>query len=118
MATKYNLNIIKGSRYLKSFIYQDTSKVPIDVSGLSARMHIRERDNSPDPAEMELTTTNGRIALGGVNGQIDIVLGATETDTFTITKGVYDMELYNVSDTDIVDTILEGAVTISDAITR
>jgi hypothetical protein len=118
MATKYNLNIIKGSRYLKSFIYQDSSKVPIDLTGLSARMHIRERDNSPDPAEMELTTVNGRITLGGVTGQIDIILGATDTDTITIANGVYDLELYDVGDPDIVDTILEGAVTISDAITR
>lgn len=118
MATKYNLNIIRGSRYLKSFIYQDSSKVVIDLTGLSARMQIRERDNSPDPAEIELTTTNGQIVLGGVTGQIDIILGATETDALMINKGVYDMELYDSLDLDVVDTILEGAVTISDAITR
>jgi hypothetical protein len=117
MPTKFNISIIKGSRYLKSFIYTDSSKAPIDISGLSARMQIRERENSP-AFETELTTTNGQITLGGVTGQINIILGATDTDLLTITNGVYDMELYNAGDPDVVDTILEGAVTVSDAITR
>lgn len=115
--TKFNLAIIKGSRYLKSFIYQDSDKNPINLAGLSARMHIRQRENST-AFEMELTTANGRLALGGANGQIDIILVATDTDALTITKGVYDLELYDAGNTDIVDTILEGSVTINDAVTR
>ena len=115
--TKYNLAIIKGSRYLKSFIYQDSSKQPIDLTGQSARMQIRERENSPT-AELELTTANSRLVLGGATGQIDMVLGATVTEGLTITNGVYDLEIYDAGDLDITDTILEGAVTINDGITR
>ena len=119
MATKYNLNIIRGSRYLKSFIYKDVDKTPISLTGLSARMSIRARDNSTT-SELELTTTNNRLVLeaAAVTGKIDIVLGATETDTLTIDTGVYDLELYSAGDTDIVDTVLEGLITIRDAITR
>jgi len=118
VATKYNLKIIRGSRYLKSFTYKDVDKTPISLAGLSARMHIRKRDNSSLP-EIELSSATGQIVLeaGSVTGQIDIVLGATETG-LTIDNGVYDLELYDSGDLDIVDTILEGAVTISDAITR
>jgi hypothetical protein len=117
MPTKYNLSIIKGSRYLKSFIYQDSSKNPINLTSLSARMHIRERENSALP-ELELTTENGMLLLGGSTGTVDIILGATDTETLTITNGVYDLEIYDGGDTDVVDTIIEGAVTIEDGITR
>ena len=119
MPTKFNLDIIRGSRYLKSFIYQDVDKVAIDLTGLDARMQIRQRHTS-NSSVLELTTANGRIVLeaGAVTGQVDIVLGATETDTLTIDTGVYDLELYSAGDSDIVDTILEGNVTIRDATTR
>ena len=117
MPTKFNIDIIKGSRYLKGFIYADSSKVPIDLAGLDARMQIRERDNSLT-AEMELTTSNGRLTIIPGDGQINIVLTALETETLTINNGVYDLELYDSADLDVVDTILEGAVTITEGITR
>lgn len=117
MPTKFNIDIIKGSRYLKGFVYMDSTKTPIDITGLSARMHIRERDNSLTP-EIELTTTNGRITTVPASGQLNIVLTALETESLTITSGVYDLELYDAGDLDVVDTILEGAVTITDGVTR
>ena len=118
MATKFNIDIIKGSRYLKSFIYTDSAKAPIDITGLAARMQIREREEST-AFDLELTTVNGRITLApAASGQINIVLTALDTDLLTISKGVYDMELYDAGDLDIVDTILEGAVTVNDGITR
>lgn len=117
MATKFNIAIIKGSRYIKSFIYQDSTKTPINLTGLEARMHIRERDSS-QTFELELTTTNNLLAISPLIGKITIQLGATDTAGLTITNGVYDLEIYDPGDSDVVDTILEGAVTISDGITR
>lgn len=117
MATKFNIDIIRGSRYLKSFTYVDSSKAAIDITGLDARMQIRARDSSPS-FDLELTTGNGRITTDPGNGGINIVLTALETDTLTIDSGVYDLELYDAGDQDIVDTILEGLVTIREAITR
>lgn len=117
MPTKFNIDIIKGSRYLKGFIYADSSKTPIDLTGLDARMQIRERDVSLTP-EIELTTGNGRITFVPLEGQINIVLTAPETEALTITSGVYDLEIYDSADVDVVDTILEGAVTISEGVTR
>ena len=119
MATKYNLDIIRGSRYLKSFIYKDVDKTPISLVGLDARMSIRARNNA-NASELELTTTNSRLVLedAAITGKVDIVLTAVETETLTIDVGVYDLELYSAVDADIVDTILEGAVTVRDAVTR
>ena len=117
MPTKFNIDIIRGSRYLKSFVYQDSTRTPIDLTGLDARMQIRERESSPDP-EIELTTTNGKLSIVGLDGKISIILTAIDTAGITINNGVYDLELYDSADLDVVDTILEGAVTINDGITR
>lgn len=117
MATKYNIDITKGSRYLKTFEYQTSAKVAIDLTGLDVRMQIRARENSTTP-ELELTTTNGRLTTTPLEGLISIVLTALETDALTISTGVYDLEIYDAGNTNIVDTILEGAVTINDGITR
>lgn len=117
MSTKINLDIIRGSRYLKSFIYQTSAKIPIDLSSYQARMDIRARYASSTP-ELQLTTENDMLVLNTTTGQVDIILNALDTEAISIDTGVFDLEIYNPSDTEIVDTILEGTVTIRDAITR
>ena len=118
-AAKRNLTIEKGAKYNKTFIWRDKSKLAISLAGLSARMHIRE--NIEDTAfEMELTTTNGRIQLenNAETGRIDLIIGATDTDALTLTTGVYDLELYDQSDPDDVNRLMEGVVSITEGVTR
>jgi hypothetical protein len=117
MPTKFNLDIIRGTRYLKSFVYQDASKNPIDLTDLKARMQIREKVTS-STVELELSSDTGEIVLGGVAGTINIVIGGTATDTLTINNGIYDMEIFDPLDDDAVDTILEGQVTVREPVTR
>ena len=118
-AAKINLTIEKGAKYYKTFIWRDETKTPISLAGLSARMHIRE---SVDDAAfvIELTTTNGRILLEAAaeTGRIDLIVGATDTDALTITTGVFDLELYNQSDPDDVNRLIEGIVSITEGVTR
>jgi len=118
-AAKINLTIEKGSRYFKTFIWRDKDKVAISLAGLSARMHIRESVESTS-FEIELTTTNGRIQLeaDAETGRIDLIIGATLTDALTIASGVFDLELYNQSDPDDVNRLMEGVVSIVEGITR
>ena len=118
-AAKINLTIEKGAKYIKTFIWRDKVKTPISLAGLSARMHIRETLEATN-FELELTTTNGRIVLedGAETGRIDLIIGATITDAMTITSGVYDLELYNVSDSDDVNRLMEGVVSVVEGITR
>jgi len=118
-AAKINLTIEKGSRYFKTFIWRDSSKAAISLAGLSARMHIRETIDSTN-FEIELTTTNGRIVLedNSETGRIDLILGATLTDALTINSGVFDLELYNQSDPDDVNRLMEGVVSIVGGVTR
>ena len=118
-AAKINLTIEKGARYFKTFVWKDKTKTPISLAGLSARMHIRASLAAVD-FEIELTTTNGRIQLepDAETGRIDLILGATLTDDLTIDTGVFDLELYNQSDVDDVNRLMEGVVSIIGGVTR
>lgn len=118
-AAKINLTINKGAQYLKTFIWRDSAKAPISLTGYSARMQIRETIESVD-FEVELTTANGKIELeaGAETGRIDLILGATVTDAMTITTGVYDFELYADADEDDVKRLLEGVVSVVSSVTR
>ena len=118
-AAKINLTIDKGAKYVKTFIWKDKAKQAISLAGLSARMHIRETIDDATVI-VELTTVNGKIFLepNAETGRIDLYIGAQETDALTITSGVYDLELYNVSDPDDVTRLFEGVVSVVGGVTR
>jgi hypothetical protein len=114
---KINLLIESGSKFEKKYLWQDENKAPIDNSLYEARMQIRSNLESSG-VELELTTANGGLTLGGVNGEIDLYIGATDTEALTITTGVYDLELYNPLDADEVVRLIQGYVNIIRDVTR
>jgi len=114
-AGKHNIYIEQGATWSLPLRWQDADEVPIDLTGFTARMHIRKKVT--DPAyEIELTTEDGGITLGGVDGTINLFIGAADTSLIDIKTGAYDLEL--VSPGGVVTRLLEGAVTVSFEVTR
>ena len=113
---KHNLYIYRGATLSEAVTWKDENSVPIDLTGFTARMHMRETLEAATPF-LTLTTENGGIALGGVAGTIDIIASATATSAITATEGVYDLELI-ASDGITVTRLLEGVVFISPEVTR
>lgn len=89
--------------------------LPIDLSGYTARMHIRAAQ-AATATLLELTTENSRIALDNTLKTITLTLTATVTAAIDWTAGVYDLEL--VSAGGVVTRLLEGAVSVSEEVTR
>ena len=88
---------------------------PMDLTGYTARMHIRDEvDSSATIAT--LTTVNGGITLGATAGTIELLISATDTAAFTVTSAVYDLEV--ISGAGKVTTLLEGAITLTNEVTR
>lgn len=114
-AAEYDLFIEQGANYRQVFRWKDSNDDPIDLTSYSARMHIRRTIDSKEPV-LELTTDNGRITLGGVQGTITLELTADETEGIQVTAGVYDLEL--IAPDDFVTRILKGSVTIDREVTR
>jgi hypothetical protein len=81
-------------------------------------MHVRATVDASTTI-IELTTANGRISIGNTvatKGQVTLTIAANTTTTLTPGLYVYDLEL--VSNTGVVDRILEGNFKVSAEVTR
>ena len=113
-ATTYDILIEQGATYSQLVTYKE-SGVAVNLTGYTARMQVRSTLESASSV-VELTTANGRIALGGSAGTITLTISATDTAALTAGRGVYDLEL--VSGSGIVTRLLQGVCTIIRNVTR
>lgn len=113
-AGTYHFSMEQGSTFTRSITYKDSNDTAIDLSGYTARMQLRK--NIDDSTTLiELTTSNGRITLGGVAGTVTISISAADTAALNPVEGVYDLELVTG---DTVEKLLAGTFTIQREVTR
>jgi chitinase len=88
---------------------------PVDLTGWTARMEIRQKAGGTVYAT--LTSATGEITLDGAN-EPNIVLALDSVITLAMPKGsaAYDLDLDDGSGRQL--RLLEGAVTISPAVTQ
>jgi hypothetical protein len=87
--------ILCGCSYEYQFIfYEDEEKTtPMDLSGYSAEMQIREQPTS-NVVLLEASTANGRITIDGESGSVSIFVDAEATAALDWEdEGVYDLLL-------------------------
>jgi hypothetical protein len=78
-------------------------------------MQVREEIESTATL-LELTTENGRIALGGTAGTVDLLVDASTTAAIAWTGGVFDLEIVHPSGE--VTRLAEGSCCVSPEVTR
>ena len=97
-AKSYPINLVieAGATFAPLWTWKtgDTleTAVPVDLTGATARMHIRAEEDS-DATLYELTTENGRITLGDENGTIELEIPDADSAAFIWEEGVYDLEI-------------------------
>lgn len=115
-AAKLKLVIEQGATFRKTLTWKaGTPSVAVDLTGCTARMHIRSEIASPTPL-VTLTTENGGITLGGVAGTIVLLIAATATAAFAWEAGVYDLEIILANGD--VRRLVYGPVSVSPEVTR
>ena len=115
-AAKLKLLIEQGATFRKVLTWKaGTPAVPVDLTGCTARMHIREEIASGVILH-SLTTEDGGITLGGTNGTIELFISPVDSALFVFSSAVYDLEIV-FSPTD-VSRLLYGTVTVSPEVTR
>jgi hypothetical protein len=112
--TSYDLCIQQGATFTKVITWKRDGAL-VNLTGWTARMQIRATTEAAT-ALIDLTTENGRIALGGTAGTITLTISATDTAALTAGRGVYDLEL--VSPGGLVTNLMGGVVSIPRNITR
>lgn len=108
------LTIYQGATYRKRFRWI-AGGVPVDLTGCTARMQVRE-DIDSTTALLTLTTGNGDIDLGGIDGTIDLLISAADTEAIYWDGGVWDLEIVHPDMT--VTRIAMGSVSVSKEVTR
>lgn len=118
-AGQLDIVIEQGTTFQKKLTWVDNQvpAVPIDITGYTARMQLREEVESTSFI-LELTDGNGRIIIGGANGEIDLLVDCADTEALgsDITSGVYDLEVESPGG--ICTRLIEGRWTLSLEVTR
>lgn len=113
-----NLLIEQGATFrLVLRIRDKATQAAVDLTGYSARMHVRATVASTSTL-IEATTANGKIVITPSTGVITVTLSATETTALSFTSAVYDLETEDSSSPAVVKRRLQGTVTLSKEVTR
>ena len=110
-AATYNITIDQGSDFSLDFVVK-SNDVPVDLTGYSARAHLRPKKGS-DTLTAQFTCT----ITDAVNGAIKIELpNATSSG---VEPGIYyyDLEIYTANDA-IVNRLLQGKATLTPETTK
>lgn len=90
--------------------------LPTDLTGYTARMHIREEIDSDTPI-LELTSDAGDITISPADGQITVTITDDVTATLDFELAVYDLEIEDGTG-DVTTRLIEGEVELIKEVTR
>ncbi|MFF4777625.1 hypothetical protein ACFY05_32840 [Microtetraspora fusca] len=89
---------------------------PLDLTGYTARLQIRESLNSPAPLLSLTSAPGGGITIDGPAGKLAITVTDETTAAFTWCYGIYDLEIESPSGD--VTRLLKGEVSVDREVTR
>lgn len=112
---KLKLTIYQGATFRKRLTWKAPNGTPIDLTGCSARMQVRNEVGS-DVVLIGLSTVNGRITLGGVAGTIDLWIADEDTTLIAWESGVFDLEITHPGGD--VTRLAQGSISVSPEVTR
>lgn len=125
--TRHDLTCKAGTTWRKPFVLMTSTTTPevIDLTGFSARMHVRESIDATTvlvylataDLVVDTGTTNwGEIEIDAADGRVRLYISDEVTSTFPIGSYVYDVEL--VSTAGEVDCPMFGKFKVSGEVTR
>lgn len=113
----YPIEVRNGVAYQASTgsVAPQADLVPVDLTGCTARMHIRAK-LADATTLMELTTENGGITIGGTTGEIVLFVSDEDSSAEDWKSGVYDLEIVHPSGD--VTRLIEGSISLVKEVTR
>jgi len=114
-AGQYNIIADQGATFARVVTWKDDTGTPVNLTGYSARMQVRQRYVSTSTV-LSLTSPSSGITLGTTNGQIQINVSATTMAGISAGDYRYDLEL--VSGGGVVTRLLMGSFTVRAEVTR
>lgn len=127
-AGKHNFTCEQGATFDRTITYRDGSGAIIDLTGYTARMHVREYaagdlivalySDVSQGASNGYAILNGssELTADGANGNIRLFISAANTANLTTGSLKYDLEIESPSG--VVDRLIEGKFNVVPEITR
>ncbi len=88
--SRVDIVIQKNIDFEKIVFWKDSNKDPIDITGYTAQADIRDSSGN---LIISLSTTNGRITLGGATGQITMSITSADTNLLDFETANYDLKM-------------------------
>ena len=114
-ATNYNTTIDQGANWFINFTYEDSTGVPINLSGYSAALQVRS-EPSTATAVLSLSTPSSGITITGATGLVAVTASAAQTGAIDAGNYVYDLEI--TSGAGVVTRLVQGQIIVSPQVTR
>lgn len=129
-AGKYSFVIEQGTTVNFEIQYKDSNNSPVDLTGYSAKMQLRDSyadtPNStvyltlssslnPDGTGLNLNGLNGTLPL--TSGSIGIYIASCTSSLLTFDTAFYDLEIYSGSNCPYTIRLLEGQIRLSKQVT-
>lgn len=117
------LSIWQGQTYDQQFLLQDSSTPPnpINLTGFTAQMMLRNDVSDPSPVAT-WGTTSGELVLGGTNGLLSFNVPGSKSQALPTsdepTAYVYDILLTSSSTPPFTQRVMQGVVVVYPAVTR
>lgn len=124
-AGRYDITLEQGATFDLPLRYRTPAGVPVDLTGYTARMQVRESPASAVFVEFNSTlTSNGFILLSGAsedredgaNGNVRLFMTAANSAALPRFSGRYDLELQDSAG--YVTRLLEGQFRVEPEITK
>jgi hypothetical protein len=114
--SKLDMIIYQGATFSK-VIKLSAAGVPMNITGYTFRMQVRQSKSPTSPILVELTTANNGIITTNpaTLGEITLLLSATATASLNFPSSFYDLEMVNGS---VVTRLIEGSITLSKEVTQ
>jgi hypothetical protein len=109
----YHFTIEQGAVFGRIFDWVDDADQPVDLTGYTAAMQLRETYASP----VALTWT-AFLTVAGPEGRVSVLVPAPQTAAITLARGVYDLELTPPSGAASTFRLLQGQWDLAAEVTK
>jgi len=112
---KKNWEVDQNTTFTFTVEYKDNSGSPIDITGCTAKMQVRDTKGGSKLAFTLTSPSTGGITVDGPNGKLIVKITPTQTNKLFYPKSSYDIMLTDTNLNKI--KLLEGFMTLSRSVT-